>query len=221
VSVESRLADVEESLRLLRNADRLQGRRFSAAAPSPGAVPSWNTTTKVWEPSSGLLDRDLDQVEIVSSTTETTLYSHSIPADTTGLTGGVRVSVGGDYLNNSLSNKVLTLRVKLGSTTVFSRAFQIPTDAERRKWTLDVWFLNSTASAQKWSAVWIISPALSDALAIPTIDGTGGNSGAGLASSTEDTTAALTLDFTAEHGTNAATISIRKEIAMMELLSAV
>jgi hypothetical protein len=49
MSVESRLARVEESLRLLRNADRLQGRRFSAATPGLGAVPRWNTIDKVWD----------------------------------------------------------------------------------------------------------------------------------------------------------------------------
>lgn len=49
MTVESRLADVEEKLRLLRDADRLQGRRFSGAAPGLGAVPRWNTIDKVWD----------------------------------------------------------------------------------------------------------------------------------------------------------------------------
>jgi hypothetical protein len=50
MSVESRLTIVEESLKNLRDANRLQGRRFSAAAPSQGAVPRWNAITKKWEP---------------------------------------------------------------------------------------------------------------------------------------------------------------------------
>ena len=49
MSVESRLVDLEEKIRLLRDADRLQGRRFSAAAPGLGAVPRWNTIDKVWD----------------------------------------------------------------------------------------------------------------------------------------------------------------------------
>ena len=44
-----RLADVEEKLRLLRDADRLQGRRVSAAAPDNNAPLRWNATTKKWE----------------------------------------------------------------------------------------------------------------------------------------------------------------------------
>ena len=50
MTVESRLKDAEDKLRNLRNANRLQGRRFSAEKPSDGAVPVWNDTTKKWEP---------------------------------------------------------------------------------------------------------------------------------------------------------------------------
>lgn len=49
MSIESRLADVEESLRLLRDANRLQGRRVSAEAPADNAPLRWNATTKKWE----------------------------------------------------------------------------------------------------------------------------------------------------------------------------
>jgi hypothetical protein len=50
MTVESRLAALEERLRNLRNADRLQGRRLSAAQPSDGAVPVWNAAEAKWEP---------------------------------------------------------------------------------------------------------------------------------------------------------------------------
>lgn len=52
MSVESRLDALEESLRLLRDADRLQGRRVSAAAPSGNDRLEWNSDTKKWEPKS-------------------------------------------------------------------------------------------------------------------------------------------------------------------------
>lgn len=54
MSVESRLTIVEESLRLLRNANRLQGRPVSAAAPPANNLLCWNATTKKWEPRSPL-----------------------------------------------------------------------------------------------------------------------------------------------------------------------
>lgn len=53
MTTESRLTDVEESLALLRDADRLQGRKVSATAPSNTEVLGWNNTTKKWEPQAG------------------------------------------------------------------------------------------------------------------------------------------------------------------------
>ncbi|KKL04051.1 hypothetical protein LCGC14_2619940 [marine sediment metagenome] len=167
-----------------------------------------------------ILDRDLTQIEVVNTAGEISIYSYSIGADVLGITGGVRLSLGGDYLNNSGTNKSLTIRAKLGATTVFSRAFQTVTSADRRKWLLNLWFLNSAAAAQKWSAEWYLSPALADVLAIGTSGSEGGAKGAGVASSTEDTTGGLTLDITMEHSAAAATLSIRKEIALLELIPA-
>ncbi len=167
-----------------------------------------------------VLNRDLAQVDVENTVAETSIYSFSIPAGVLGTTGGIRLSLGGDYLNNAGVNRVLTIRVKLGATIVFSRAFQIVTGADRRKWYLNLWFLNSAVGAQKWFADWYLSPALSDALSIGTSGTEGGAKGAGVASSTEDTTSARTLDVTAEHDAAAATVSIRKEMALLELLPA-
>lgn len=50
MTVGTRLANVEEALRLLRDADRLQGRRMSATAPNDNELVGWNATTKKWEP---------------------------------------------------------------------------------------------------------------------------------------------------------------------------
>lgn len=54
MSIESRLTDVEESLRFLRDANRLQSRPVSAAAPAANQVLRWNGTTKKWEPAAGI-----------------------------------------------------------------------------------------------------------------------------------------------------------------------
>ncbi|KKM22482.1 hypothetical protein LCGC14_1624890 [marine sediment metagenome] len=50
MTIESRLADAEEMLRNLRDANRLQSRRVSAAAPNDNELLGWNATTKKWEP---------------------------------------------------------------------------------------------------------------------------------------------------------------------------
>ena len=54
-SVEQRLTELEDTLRLLRgtrlaNADKFQGRRISSATPSSADVMKWDATDKVWKP---------------------------------------------------------------------------------------------------------------------------------------------------------------------------
>jgi hypothetical protein len=167
-----------------------------------------------------ILDRDLTQVEWVSDLTERSIYSHVIPRATLGATGGIRLSLGGDYLNNDGVNRTLRIRIKLGATTVFDREFQIVTNAQRRKWFLKLWFMNSAAAAQKWSVDWYLSAGIADALAIGTSGGELGAKGGGYEASAEDTADALTLDVTTQHNVNSAQVSIRKEMAVLELLPA-
>ena len=69
MTIESRLSDVEESLRLLRDADRLQGRRMSATAPTDNYYVGWNNTTKKWEPKGFALVRKTATQGVPNSTT--------------------------------------------------------------------------------------------------------------------------------------------------------
>ncbi|KKN75269.1 hypothetical protein LCGC14_0382680 [marine sediment metagenome] len=69
MSVESRLTDVEESLRLLRDADRLQGRRVSALKPTDRYYLGWNDTTKKWEPKGIAFVVKTADEDVTSSTT--------------------------------------------------------------------------------------------------------------------------------------------------------
>lgn len=68
MSIESRLTDVEESLRLLRNANRLQGRHLSAAAPTNNYYLGWNGTTKKWEPKGFVLVRKTEDETVNNDT---------------------------------------------------------------------------------------------------------------------------------------------------------
>ena len=109
MSVESRLADVEESLRLLRDANQLQGRRMSAEQPIAGEVITWNAVTKKWEPNyplhplaietdewtigdianTGAGAADLRSLRLNSGTTgSSTVSGHNNRADI-GITAGV------------------------------------------------------------------------------------------------------------------------------------
>lgn len=165
-----------------------------------------------------ILDRDLSQVDVADTTTETSLYSHSIPANTLGVTGGVRVTMGGDLLHNAVGT--VTILVKLGATTVLSAAtLAFGDDAQRYKWFMEIVAMNSSTSAQKWIASFhtavrsdtFAARVGNDALAVHIL---------GYNTSTEDTTGALTLDVTVEWTAADASLSFRKEMAFMELLPA-
>ena len=175
-----------------------------------------------YEPVLAVLDRDMGQTEVVSSSTETSIYSHSIPANKLGATGGIRVGIRGDYLNNSGAGRTLTVRVKLGATTILtSNTPTITTSTLRRKWMLVIDLFNTATNAQKVGVTFILSAPGSDEL-VYTDPSTAGRlyEGQGIGSAAEDTTGARTFDVTVRHGTIHASLSLRKEIAFMELLPA-
>ncbi|KKN03770.1 hypothetical protein LCGC14_1104330 [marine sediment metagenome] len=216
MSIASRLASVEEFLRGIGNALRLQGRRVSAAAPSDNELLGWNATTKKWEPKAGVLNADLTQVDVANEGDETSLYSYTIPADTLGATGGFKLFVAGDMLVNDGAANTLRIRVKLGSTTVFSSdAKDIQDSVDRYKWGLQVWCMNSTTNAQKWGLS-LVTSASSSTWPMKILADAKGLIASAYNSSTEDTTTDLVLAVTADWSAASANDSIRKEMAILE-----
>ncbi len=169
-----------------------------------------------------ILDRDLATVEVVNDTDETTIYSHSIPGNTLGSTGGIRVLVSGDYENSTGGDRTLIIKVKLGSTTLLTTsAFKSTTNAQRRKWFLTIWLMNTATDAQRCSAHLIWSRASADTFPMLDVDAsTGTANGAGYGTAAEDTTGALTFAVTSDHNAAGTNLSIRKQMAMMELFPA-
>ncbi|HXJ65861.1 MAG TPA: hypothetical protein VNN79_19050 [Actinomycetota bacterium] len=106
-------------------------------------------------------------VDVQNTTTETDLLTGTtgsgyltIPANSLVALGGIRLVIGGDYLNNTGSNRTIRLKVRVG-TAVALPAFTtwtplwdsdvsdvISSNANRRAWELelDLQALNSTAS---------------------------------------------------------------------------
>ncbi len=166
---------------------------------------------------SEVLDRDLDEVDVVSSVSETSIYSHSIPANQLGTTGGIRLHISGDILFN-VGGEDFTIKVKLGATTVLtSTAYTPGTSATRRGFVLDVLFMNSAAAAQKWD-VKFLAVLTAENFSIDRSDTTNVDTGSGIATSTEDTTGALTLDVTVQWSASSANLSFRKQMAVLEEL---
>ncbi len=167
-----------------------------------------------------IIDRDLSTVTINDDATEQSIYSHEITAGILRATGGVRLTIGGQYLNNAGASRTLTVKIKLGVTAVLTSVGpDITNSVEWREWNLSVLFMNSTVAAQKWTAMFNLSQIGAANFTIQNTATTSGRSaGVGYATSTEDTSDARTLDVTMQHEVAHANLTINKQIAFLELL---
>jgi hypothetical protein len=88
---------------------------------------------------------------LVNTTTEANIFTYQIPANKLDLNRVMRLEMWGDYLNNSGSNRTLSLRIGIGATTLFNHTtLNIPTNANRRPWRLLCEFGNLGAKNLNW-----------------------------------------------------------------------
>lgn len=167
-----------------------------------------------------ILDRDVAVATVTNTTTETTVYSFSIVGGTLGSTKALRLTLIGDYLNDSGSSRDLTLRVKLGATTVFAGVptASLTTSATRRPVRLmcEISALNAT-NAQVAAGSMFVGNNIG-------VSGTGGVAASGgdlLGVATgiaEDSTGTLAIAVTAQHSFADATTTFRAHTVQLELL---
>ena len=158
----------------------------------------------------GVYDRANSDTTVSNTAAETTLYSKSITANDLGSTGGVRVTVRGSWLNNTGANRTMTVRFKLGATTIHAINHTLTTGAATGAFEFD-WVLFNTATNAQRTAVhteFFRSGAAVDA----------SRNGAGTAS--EDTTSAKTLAITVQWDAANANATLSKKIAFTELMPA-
>lgn len=172
-----------------------------------------------------ILDRELSTDQVVSSTTEESVYSYAITAGKLGTTGGLRFRIGGDCLVNAAGTLILAIRFGPTATALLSRdqlfvsnAIDLQDTATRHAWWLDLLIMNSASNAQK-AVIGFMMIAASGGFQIAALDTSQfGWGGAGFAEETEDSTAALTVDLTAKFSVSSASLSFRKEIALTEFI---
>lgn len=169
-----------------------------------------NVTAAVLNDRVKVYARRTNEIDVVSSVTETDLLKDSggtalsIGANHLSTDRLIRVELHGDLLNNTGGGQSLTLRLKLGGTTLISQGVgSVGASASRANLKLEAWIAalgatNSQFDRLEW---WIASQ----------ISGT-------FATSTVDTTAARNLELTVELGLNSANYSFRKKYAIVELL---
>lgn len=191
------------------------------AGPTSGgaAAPSFRALVNADIPSNvSVLDRDVTATTLASSTTETTVFTSTIAANTLGSTKQLRLILIGDYLNNSGGNDTFTLRTKFGATTVLSAAPSLSTSANRRTVRLEVLLSAENATnAQRVNGVCMFqgtSNGVAGSMESSPVVMLGSH-----ASVAEDSTGALAFVVTAQHGASSANISFIAHSAVLELLN--
>jgi hypothetical protein len=154
---------------------------------------------------------------LASSVTETSVYSFSVPGGTIGFPSKLVLDLEGSYLNNTGSNDTFTIRVKFGGTTVSQGQLVLGIGPNRYVFHLRVVITNSGATnaqritAELWSGCGVASPAMGNVSSAPYISSL-------YDSLAIDTLAAQTLDVTAQHATNSASISFKRLGAALLLM---
>ena len=90
------------------------------------------------------LNRDNSSTSLTGSLIETTLKTFTVPANTIGATGGIRVLVAGT-LTGVAGTK--TMRLKFGGTTLATITQAAGTTSD---WYFDAWCYNTATNAQRW-----------------------------------------------------------------------
>lgn len=156
-------------------------------------------------------------IDVVNTVTETAIFSQSLEANLLSSNGSVRLSLLCDYLNNSGANRNLTVRVKLGATTMFGDArTAITVSANRRVILIDLILgnLNATNSQMVQGTFQLTAATAGSVAGTGILDGA--TSGIGfMGTAAEDTTSAKTLAVTMEHSAANANLSVRARYATL------
>lgn len=165
-----------------------------------------------------ILNRDVTQNEVVDTTTETTVYSFSVPADSLSTNRMLRMTLLGDYLNNSGTIRTVTFRVKYGATTMLTfdgAGGTLAASASRRSVRLMVELsAKNSNSAQIAHGNLHVGATVGDgADGAKSYDHVAVHNGVA-----EDSTGALTFAVTVEHSFAHASASIKVEAVQLELI---
>lgn len=172
---------------------------------------------------SGVLDRDVTTADVVNTTVETAVYSFSVPGGTLGTNRALRLTLIGDYLNNSAGTRTLEMRTKYGGTTIFDQAITaIAIDTVRRGFSfVTMLSAQNATNAQVASTIGVLG-------ALGSADGAAVSIASGTLSADPfevthnavavDSTLAQTLEVTLQHNVANANISARALAVQVEVL---
>jgi hypothetical protein len=167
------------------------------------------------------LDAVTATTEVVSSLAETTVYTKSIPGGTLGVDRALRLTIIGDYLNNSGATQDLRVRVKYGATTIADANFNTIAGSASRKTFRMVYDLHAKGATNSQVGAGIFALDFVTAGSTPTT-GLGTFQGSGLASGHNavaiDSTADQNLVVTVTLSASSANLSFKMLSARVEVI---
>lgn len=185
-----------------------------------GQVQTWSELLDEWIPaahSSGIaaLDSIFATTTFVNTAAEQSLYVKALPVDfVAGET--LRLRAAGSFLNSSGASVNYTVRLKLGTTTIFATsAIAVSTSANRRRWTVDALIVVEAAAAQRISALLAMTANSADTWGLPESNFPRLGEGA----ATENLAVAKTLALTVQMGTAHASAESRITHALLERIT--
>lgn len=96
----------------------------------------------------GVIDRSPAQLDIVSSALAANLYYPTIPAGALSTDRKVRMTLGGDILQNATA--IPTISVYYGATILWQSAIGFGNDADRHVWRMTVEMQNINSASVQW-----------------------------------------------------------------------
>lgn len=186
---------------------------------------SGEATGLIYRPTWYLLDATGVENKWNTSATETTLYSVTVPANSMGANGIVRMIITGYYKNNSAAGDTFRMRVKFGGTTHYSDLTgAITANAQLHPFYIEVLVQNKNATNSQWIAVRHGMNFAGATTGIGDIGTVAGQFTTTVASDPTslpaiDTTAAATLAVTIQLTTSDANIEFAREMAYCEVMT--
>lgn len=164
-----------------------------------------------------LLDSKVSTTTVNNTTTETDLFSSTLPAFALEVANrSVRLKLAGEFLNNTGGADTLVIRVKIGTTTLLATvALSLAASANRRKWFLEAEIISTAADTQRARGTLHISDADTDSFSD---SGTDGVFAVGYGTGAEVTSNALDFDVTGQLGTASVNLEVTCTMGQLEFL---
>lgn len=171
-----------------------------------------------------ILDSDNSQIDVTNTVTETTIYTHTIPANTVAANGTLRFTLTGEYQNNSGGADTIGLGIALGASTIVAVSdlldnTSLGTSTFKRTFTLDVVIpIITTSSEVATGHVFISEPRALNLFRGVGIAAPGAELWVRDSAIAEDMTTDTVLAISVKHTTAHANISFNKLSAVLEYL---